>query len=73
VEYRNDKFGNIHAPIGKMSFSADKLVSNLEAFVQTISKSRPSSVKGQYIKKIAISGTMTPSVLVQPPSEAVVA
>lgn len=70
VEYRNDKFGNIHAPIGKMSFSEDKLVQNLEAFVATIAKAKPSAVKGQYIKKIAVSGTMTPSVLVTPPVEA---
>ncbi len=69
VEYRNDKFGNIHVPIGKMSFSDDKLVENLEAFVATITNARPTSVKGTYIKKIAISGTMTPSVLVMPPAD----
>ena len=68
VEYRNDKGGNIHAPIGKMSFSEGDLAANLEHFIKTIEKLRPSSVKGAYIKKIAISGTMTPSVLVQIPS-----
>lgn len=67
VEYRNDKGGNIHAPIGKMSFSEKDLSSNLEHFIHAIEQTRPSTVKGQYIKKIAISGTMTPSVLVQPP------
>ncbi|MGP1346979.1 MAG: 50S ribosomal protein L1 [Phycisphaerales bacterium] len=73
VEYRNDKTGNIHAPIGKMSFKAEDLAENLEAFIKTIENAKPSTVKGQYIKKIAISGTMTPSVLVQIPQAAVVA
>lgn len=68
VEYRNDKGGNIHAPIGKMSFPEGDLLANLEHFVRTIEAARPSAVKGVYIKKIAISGTMTPSVLVQTPS-----
>jgi large subunit ribosomal protein L1 len=68
VEYRNDKFGNIHAPIGKMSFSEGDLQANLQAFVDTIVKLKPSAVKGQYIKKIAVSGTMTPSVLVELPT-----
>ena len=67
VEYRNDKFGNIHAPIGKMSFAEGDLVENLDAFIELIDKSRPSTVRGQYIRKIAISGTMTPSVLVELP------
>lgn len=67
VEYRNDKTGNIHAPIGKMSFKPEALSENLEAFIKTIENAKPSAVKGQYIKKIAISGTMTPSVLVQIP------
>lgn len=67
VEYRNDKFGNIHAPIGKMSFPEGDLVENLDAFIKTIESLRPSAVKGTYIKKIAISGTMTPSVLVEIP------
>lgn len=68
VEYRNDKGGNVQAPIGKMSFPESDLLANLEHFVHMIETSRPSSVKGTYIKKIAISGTMTPSVLVTPPA-----
>jgi large subunit ribosomal protein L1 len=68
VEYRNDKYGNIHAPIGKMSFKEADLLANLEHFVTTIEKLRPSAVKGNFIKKIAISGTMTPSVLVEIPA-----
>ncbi|MEM9083521.1 MAG: 50S ribosomal protein L1 [Planctomycetota bacterium] len=70
VEYRNDKGGNIHAPIGKMSFSEGDLLSNLEHFIRTIDDQRPSAVKGHFIKKIAVSGTMTPSVLVQIPAGA---
>ena len=64
VEYRADKFGNIHASIGKQSFSFDKLTDNAQAFIDHINKLRPASTKGVYVKKIALSGTMTPSVLV---------
>jgi large subunit ribosomal protein L1 len=69
VEYRNDKSGNIHAPIGKMSFPEGDLLTNLEFFLRTIEKARPSAVKGNYIKKVAISGTMTPSVLIHVASQ----
>lgn len=64
VEYRNDKGGNIHAVVGKMSFSADKLAENAAFFIQTVEKARPSSVKVQFVKKISIKGTMTPGVQV---------
>ncbi|MBL1217912.1 MAG: 50S ribosomal protein L1 [Planctomycetes bacterium] len=64
VEYRNDKGGNIHVPVGRMSFSEADLVENIEFFINVIEKAKPASTKGQYIKKIAISGTMTPGVLV---------
>lgn len=70
LEYRNDKSGNVHAPIGKMSFSEGALLANLEHFIRTIESIRPSSVKGHYIKKIAISGSMTPSILVELPQRA---
>jgi len=62
VEYRTDKSGNVHAVIGKMSFPDDHLVENLNHFIQTMEKIRPNSVKGIYIKKITISGTMTPGI-----------
>ncbi len=65
VEYRADKAGNIHAVIGKMSFPDESLVSNLEFFIHTIERARPSTVKGQYIKKITVSGAMTPGVQVK--------
>ncbi|MEO0511396.1 MAG: 50S ribosomal protein L1 [Planctomycetota bacterium] len=62
VEYRTDKAGNVHAIIGKMSFPAADLLENYEHFVKTIEDARPSAAKGQYVKKVAISGTMTPGV-----------
>ncbi|MBX3322927.1 MAG: 50S ribosomal protein L1 [Phycisphaeraceae bacterium] len=62
VEYRTDKGGNVHAVIGKMSFPESHLVENLEYFITTIEKVRPSTVKGVYIRKITLSGTMTPGV-----------
>lgn len=65
VEYRNDDGGNLHTPIGKHSFSAEQLVENAEAMIGLITKSKPAATKGQYIKKVAIAATMTPSVLVQ--------
>ena len=65
VEYRTDKGGNIHAVIGKMSFPDGDLVENYSHFVDTIEKIRPSTVKGQYIKKITLSGTQTPGVQVK--------
>jgi len=64
VEYRNDKFGNIAAAIGKFSFDQQQLVENARAFLEHIHKIRPSTTKGHYVKKIALSATMTPSVMV---------
>jgi len=64
LEFRNDAGGNVHAVIGKMSFEAPKLVENAEAFLATIQKMKPSAAKGNYVKKISVSGTMTPGVLV---------
>ncbi|HJN71638.1 MAG TPA: 50S ribosomal protein L1, partial [Phycisphaerales bacterium] len=62
VEYRNDDGGNIHCVVGKMSFSEEDLVENLNFFINLITKARPAAVKGDYVKKCVISGTMTPSV-----------
>ena len=64
VEYRTDSFGNVHAVIGKVSFSEEDLKENLNAFVSTIMKIRPASVKGDYVKNIAITSTMGPGVKV---------
>ncbi len=62
VEYRADAGGNVHAVIGKMSFPEAALVENLEHFIKAIEKVRPATVKGSYVKRITISGTMTPGV-----------
>jgi len=64
VEFRNDSGGNVHAVVGKQSFDAEKLIANIEAFVSHIKKIRPASAKGAYIKKMFISATMSPSVIV---------
>ena len=64
VEYRNDDGGNIHAPVGKMSFDAQKIVDNAEALIKHVKRIKPSTSKGTYIKKISLSGTMTPGVRV---------
>lgn len=64
IEYRLDKAAQIHAPIGKASFDADKLVENLRALVDAVNRSKPAAAKGVYLKNIAISSTMGPSVRV---------
>ena len=58
VEFRVEKAGIIHAPVGKVSFDADKLTGNLLALVEALLKAKPSAAKGTYIKKISLSSTM---------------
>lgn len=62
VEYRTDSFGNVHGIIGKSSFDEEKLLDNLNTFVSTILKLKPSTVKGDYVKNISISSTMGPGI-----------
>ena len=62
LEYRTDSYGNIHGVIGKVSFKEADLLENLNAFVKTILRVKPQTVKGQYVKSISISSTMSPSV-----------
>jgi large subunit ribosomal protein L1 len=64
IEYRVDKGGNIHAPVGKASFEEGKLLENVQTFLGEVVRARPSSVKGQYIKGIALSTTMGPGIRV---------
>jgi large subunit ribosomal protein L1 len=64
IEYRVDKGGNVHASVGKASFEADKLADNINMFINTILRAKPSTAKGQYVKSVAISSTMGPSVKV---------
>lgn len=65
VEYRTDSYGNIHGIIGKVSFSDEDLIENLNAFVATILKVKPQTVKGEYVKNISISSTMGPGIKVE--------
>lgn len=65
VEYRTDSFGNIHGIIGKVSFSGEDLLANLDAFVAAILKVKPATVKGEYVKNISISSTMGPGIKVE--------
>lgn len=62
VEYRTDSYGNVHGVIGKVSFSEEDLLSNLDAFVAQILRIKPSTVKGEYVKNISISSTMGPGI-----------
>ena len=62
IDFKVDKTGIVHAPIGKASFDADKIAGNADELLQTLMKLKPSSSKGEYIKSIAISSTMSPSI-----------
>lgn len=64
VEYRTEKAGVVHVPVGKVSFEAQKLVENAKAIVQSIMKAKPATSKGKYLKKVYLSSTMGPSVTV---------
>ena len=64
VEFRNDKGANLHAIVGKLSFDAQKLQENVEAFLNYVNSLKPQTVKGNYIKSIALCATMSPSVRV---------
>jgi large subunit ribosomal protein L1 len=67
VEFRAHKDGNVHAPIGKVSFDDQKLVQNFGAFLDAILKAKPAAAKGVYVRNIAISSTMGPGVKVSTP------
>ena len=64
IDFKVDKTGIVHAPIGKVSFDAGKISGNANELLQTIIKLKPSSAKGAYIKSIAMSSTMSPSILI---------
>ena len=66
VEYRNDRYGNVHVPMGRVSFEVDALVDNLLVIADEIQRARPPSAKGKYIQKITISSTMGPGIKVDP-------
>ncbi len=62
IEFRVDKTGNVHAPVGKVSFSAPQLADNVQAFMDTIARAKPPAAKGTYIRSATISSTMGPGV-----------
>lgn len=65
VEFRNDKTGNLHVPIGKASFDADQLLSNAEAVLGAVKGQKPTGVKGIYIRRVVVTSTMGPGVRVE--------
>lgn len=64
IEFRVDKAGNVHAPIGKVSFGLDQLETNFAAFMDQIVRSKPSAAKGVYVKNVSVSSTMGPGVTI---------
>ena len=66
IDFKVDKAGIVHAPIGKVSFSSDKIAGNASELIQTLIKLKPTGAKGTYIKSIFISSTMSPSLAIDP-------
>jgi large subunit ribosomal protein L1 len=62
IEFKLDKTGNIHAPVGKWSFDSTKLQENIESFIKSVEESKPAWVKGKLIRKIVLSSTMSPGI-----------
>jgi large subunit ribosomal protein L1 len=73
VEFRLDKTGNIHVPVGKVSFTQDALNENLSTFLEAVNKAKPSGAKGVYMKRVTVASTMGPGVRVDPNAGAAVA
>ena len=70
VEYRTDRFGNVHVPIGKVSFPVDSLVRNYRAVLDEIQRAKPPSAKGKYLRGVTTSSTMGPGVKINPEGKA---
>jgi large subunit ribosomal protein L1 len=62
VEFKVDKAGNVHVPVGKKSFSAAQLAANAHAVLEALAKAKPAAAKGQYFRSITIATTMSPGV-----------
>ncbi len=62
IEYRTDKVGNVHVPIGKVSFDSSRLLENFRAVIDELTRAKPSSAKGRYFKSVTLSSTMGPGV-----------
>lgn len=70
VEYRADKGGIVHCPVGRVSFEAEQLVENAAALIDAVLKARPAAAKGAYLKKVSLSATMSPGINIDPASAA---
>ena len=66
VEYRTDKVGNVHVPVGKISFSREDLIENVHAVMEELSRAKPASSKGRYLRAVTLSSTMGPGVKIDP-------
>ena len=66
VEYRTDRYGNVHVSVGKASFDEDGLRQNFATLIEEINRAKPASAKGRYIKKLTLSSTMGPGVKIDP-------
>jgi large subunit ribosomal protein L1 len=66
IEFRVDKGANVHAPVGKASFSEDKLLENATTFLRELVRAKPAAAKGTYIKSLTMSATMGPGVTLDP-------
>ncbi len=66
VEYRTDRYGNVHVPIGKASFASAALLDNFRAVVDELSRAKPASAKGRYVRRVTLSSTMGPGVNIDP-------
>lgn len=66
IEFRVDKTGNVHAPIGRVSFPVERLTANLDAIMDTVARAKPSASKGMYIRSVTVSSTMGPGVRIDP-------
>jgi large subunit ribosomal protein L1 len=62
VEFRSDKTGNLHVPVGKMQFTPEQILENVNAVIDAIRRAKPSSMKGTYVKRIVLTATMTPAI-----------
>jgi large subunit ribosomal protein L1 len=66
IEYRTDKVGNIHVPIGKVSFERDALLDNFRAVIDELNRAKPAAAKGRYMRSVTVSSTMGPGVKIDP-------
>jgi large subunit ribosomal protein L1 len=66
VEYRTDRYGNVHVPIGKVSFDTDALAANYQAVLDEVNRAKPAAAKGRYLKAVSTSSTMGPGIRIDP-------